>query len=60
MKNLPENVDQSPVKLKTKEVFQAIETLRKLAELNGVSDTARRSLQEFERLCLKQREETST
>ena len=30
-----------------------------MAELNGVSDTAHRSLQEFESLCIKQREETS-
>ena len=29
---IPENVDKYPVKLKTKEVFQAIETLRKFAE----------------------------
>ena len=55
----PENIDQSPIKLKTKEVIQALETLRKFAELNGASDTAHRSLQEFETLCLKQREEAS-
>ena len=43
-------------KLKTKEVVQALKTLRKFAEMNGASDNACRSLNEFGTLCLKQRE----
>ena len=51
---------QSLIIFKTKEVVQSLETLRKIAEMNGASDNAYRSLHEFETLCLKQSEEEAS
>ena len=51
---------QSLIIFKTKEVVQSLETLRKIAEMNGASDNAYRSLHELETLCLKQRKEEAS
>ena len=47
------------VQLKTKKVVQALETLIRIAEMNGPSDNSTRSQHEFETVCLKQRKEAS-
>ena len=47
------------VQSKTKKVVQALETLKRIAEMNGPSDNSTRSQHEFETVCLKQRKEAS-